>query len=77
MTPIVNGLESDFAGRAAVLQLDANEATTAQLQQQFGMRGHPTFVVLDENGRSVQTFSGPQTEVVLYEALTAVAASAN
>jgi len=77
MTPIVNGLESEFAGRAAVLQPDANIAENAKLQQQYGMRGHPTFVVLDENGRSVQTFIGPQTEEVLYKALTAVAAPAN
>ena len=77
MTPIVNGLESDFSGRAAVLQLDANVAENAQLQQQYGMRGHPTFVVLDEDGRSVQTFIGPQTDKVLREALTAVAAPVN
>ena len=77
MTPIVNGLESDFTDRATVLQLDANEADNAQLQQQYGLRGHPTFVVLDENDRAVQTFIGPQTESVLQEALMTVAASAN
>jgi thioredoxin-like negative regulator of GroEL len=77
MTPIVNGLESEFAGRVAVLQLDANEADNAQLQQKYGMRGHPTFVVLDEKGRAVQTFIGPQSEAVLQEALTAVIASEN
>ena len=76
MTPIVNGLESDFEGQASVLQLDANVADNAELQQQFGMRGHPTFVVLDANDRPAQTFIGPQTEEVLHEALTAVAASA-
>jgi thioredoxin-like negative regulator of GroEL len=77
MTPIVNGLENDFAGRAEVLHLDANEAGNASLQQQFGLRGHPTFVVLDENGQAVQTFIGPQTGTVLSEALAAVTASAN
>ena len=77
MKPIVNGLENDFAGRAAVLQLDANMEDNASLQQQYGMRGHPTFVVLDENGRALQTFIGPQTEGVLSEALSAVIGSAN
>ena len=62
MTPIVDGLESDFAGQARVLQLDANETENAQLQQQYGLRGHPTFVVLDGNGRVTQTFIGPQTK---------------
>jgi len=77
MTPIVNGLESDFEGRAAVLQLDADEVDNAQLQQQYGMRGHPTFVVLDEKSRAVQTFIGAQPEVVLREALTEVIAATN
>ena len=77
MTPIVDGLESEFAGRAIVLQLDANEGENERLQQQFGMRGHPTFVVLDENGRALQTFIGPQTETILHEALADAVASTN
>ena len=72
MTPIVDGLESDFSGQARVLQLNANETENAQLQQQYGLRGHPTFAVLDRNGRVVQRFIGPQAEEVLHEALTAV-----
>lgn len=77
MTPIVDGLEREFMDQAAVLQLDANEAENAQLQQQYGLRGHPTFVVLDGNGRTLQTFAGPQSEAVLHEALTAAVASSN
>ena len=77
MTPIVDGLENEFAGHATVLQLNADETENAQLQQQFGLRGHPTLVVLDGNSRPAQTFIGPQTEVVLHEALTIAAASAN
>ena len=75
MTPIVDGLESEFISQATVLQLDANEAENAQLQQQFGMRGHPSFVVLDGNSRPLQTFFGPQTEEVLREALIVAVAS--
>ncbi len=75
MSPIVDGLESEFSGQAEVLQLDADETENAQLQQQYGMRGHPTFAVLDRNGRVVQTFIGPQAEEVLREALTAVITS--
>ena len=75
MTPIVDGLESDFAGQVKVQQLDANETENAQLQQQYGLRGHPTFAVLDRNSRVVQTFIGPQAEEVLREAITAVIAA--
>jgi len=72
MMPIVNGLHDEFAGRATVLQLDANEPENGRLQQDLGLRGHPTFAVLDGDGRVTQTFVGPQTEQLLREALTAV-----
>ena len=77
MSPIVDGLKSEFAGQAMVLQLNANDVENAQLQQQYGMRGHPTFALLDQNGRVVQTFIGPQVEEVLQEAITSVIASTN
>jgi thioredoxin-like negative regulator of GroEL len=75
MTPIVDGLESEFKGQAMVYQLNADEGENALMQQQFGLRGHPTFVVLDGNGRALQTFIGPQTTAVLREALAAAVAS--
>ena len=77
MKPIVDGLEGEFAGRATVLQLNADEPGNARLLQEYGLRGHPTFVVLDDDGRAAQTFIGPQTTEVLREALTAVMKAAN
>jgi thioredoxin-like negative regulator of GroEL len=77
MEPIVDGLEKEFAGQITVARLDADEEENGQLQQQYGLRGHPTFAVLDRNGRVVQTFIGPQAEGVLHEALTAVIAVTN
>ena len=60
-----------------VYQLNADEGENALMQQQFGLRGHPTFVVLGGNGRVVQTFIGPQTAEILREALSAAVASDN
>ena len=77
MEPIVNGLENEFANDASVIQLNADETENARLQQQYGMRGHPTFAVLDMNGQLAQTLIGPQTTEVLREALTAVVEAAN
>ena len=77
MAPIVDGLEKEFAGQVTVSLLDADEEENGQLQKKYGLRGHPTFAVLDQNGRVVQTFIGPQGEEVLHEAITAVIASAN
>lgn len=68
----MHGLEKEFAGQAGVLQLDANESANARLLQQYGLRGHPTFAVLDGEGRVAQTFIGPQSGEALRAALTAV-----
>jgi thioredoxin-like negative regulator of GroEL len=73
MMPIVDGLASEFSGRAAVEKLDADQQENVQLQADYGVRGHPSFVFLDADGEAVQTFLGPQDEETLRQALTAVA----
>ena len=67
--PIVNGLSEEFEGRASVFQLNAAQSTNARLQADFGLRGHPSFVVLDEDGLVTNRFFGPQSENVLREAM--------
>lgn len=69
MMPIVDGLEQEFFGQVAVIRLDAALATNIDLQAQYGMRGHPTFVVLDNNGRVTARFVGPQTAETLRAAI--------
>ena len=69
MTPIVNGLADEFEGQVAVHQLNAAEPANIQLQSEYGLRGHPSFVVLDADGRSVQTFLGPQSEEALRQTM--------
>ncbi|GJM41651.1 MAG: hypothetical protein DHS20C20_19330 [Ardenticatenaceae bacterium] len=69
MTPIVNGLEEEFAGQLTVLQLNAAESENEQLMQDYGLRGHPSFAILGEDGRLAQTFFGPQTEENLRRAI--------
>lgn len=73
MTPIVDGLTEEFEGRVAVERLDASVPENVQLQAEYGVRGHPSFVVLSGEGRPVQTFLGPQPEETLREAMSAVA----
>ena len=55
MTPIVHGLEDEFEEQIAVIQLDAAQKANAELQNQYDLRGHPSFAVLDSNGRVVST----------------------
>ena len=69
MMPIVNGLEEEFTGQINVLRLNAAEKENEELMQSYGLRGHPSFVVLDENGRVSQTYFGPQEAEVLRKAI--------
>ena len=72
MMPIVDGLNEDFEGRVSVVQLDAAQPANAGLQVELGLRGHPSFAVLDSEGRVVQRFFGPQTAMVLRESMEAL-----
>jgi hypothetical protein len=72
MMPIVDGLEREFEGRLTVVRLDANVPANEQLQLTYGMRGHPTFLVLNETGDVSAQFIGRQTAETLREAMTAV-----
>lgn len=71
MTPIVNGLEDEFTGKVAVIRLNAAEPENVVLMQDYGLRGHPSFAVLDKDGRVTQIFFGPQGEEDLRIALKA------
>ena len=72
MMPIVDGLEDDFKGQVSVLQLNAGQATNARLQAQYGLRGHPSFAIIDKNGRIIERYFGPQSEKVLRDAVEIV-----
>jgi len=72
MIPIVDGLASEFEGRITVLQLDAGLPENEQLQASYGLRGHPTFLVLDQEGNVIAQFIGPQTTETLRIALAEV-----
>jgi thioredoxin-like negative regulator of GroEL len=74
MMPIVDVLEVEFEGRVPVLRLNANEDGNAQLQADFGLRGHPAFVVLDRNSRVVESYFGPQTAETFREAMSTLVA---
>jgi len=71
MTSIVNGLEAEFSGEVTVFRLNAAEPENVSLMQNYGLRGHPSFAVLDKDGRVTQIFFGPQSEEELRTALKA------
>lgn len=70
--PIVNGLEEEFAGEVAVIRLNAADRNNAALQSRYGLRGHPSFAVLDGGDEVVERFFGPQSAEVLRAAMDGV-----
>ena len=76
MMPIVDGLSEEFdgpEGPVSVIQLNAALSTNARLQADFGLTGHPSFVVLDSEGQVIQRLFGPQTEMILRRSIEAIA----
>jgi hypothetical protein len=72
MKPIVDGLEREFEDRLTVIRLNANVPANEQLQLSYGLRGHPTFLVLNETGDASAQFFGRQIAETLRDAMTAV-----
>lgn len=71
MEPIVDRLEAEFGAEFSVYRLNASEPDVLALQESYGQRGHPTFVVLDETGAVTAQFIGQQPIEALREALAA------
>lgn len=52
MSPIVDGLAQDYSDRIAFQRLNAQQEGE-QLFRQYGLRGHPAYVILDGKGQAV------------------------
>ena len=72
MKPIVNRLQEEFEGKVSVYQLNAAQEANVRLQNQWGLRGHPAFAILDEDGSVADKLFGPQTEVDLRRAMESI-----
>lgn len=56
--PMVDGLERDLGDRAQVIRLDVYTGLGQQMAARYGVRGVPTFVVLDGEGNVHQVSGG-------------------
>ena len=72
MFPIVDGVESQLSGKVNFYRFNVAELRVEELQQGYGLRGHPSFVVFDAQGKATRTLSGPQSADVLWTVLSAV-----
>ena len=56
----MNGLADEFEGEVAVVRLNADAPDVVWLQESYGGRGHPLFVLFYERGQVTGPFLGPQ-----------------
>ena len=68
----MDGIEAEFVGKATFVRLDVDQLENEDIQAGYGVRGHPSVVILDENGQVVDRFFGVETAVTLREALNDV-----
>ena len=65
MTPIVNGLEREFDTRMAFQRLDANTEEGQSILRTYGLRGHPSYVIVDTKGEKLWSGMGEMPESIL------------
>ena len=72
MEPIVNGLETEFEADVTFDRINASSGRGQAAMSAYSLRGHPSYVLLDEQGEEVWQFSGQTAEVQLRSQLTAL-----
>ena len=65
MRPIVNGLQTEFEDQIAFDAIDAATESGDIALDLYGLRGHPSYVIVDTAGEPLWSFSGQTTEVIL------------
>jgi len=58
MLPVVRELETEYAGRVQFEIVDYYNDANRPLRAQYGVRGHPSFVVLARDSRPSETLQG-------------------
>jgi mono/diheme cytochrome c family protein len=69
MTPIVDGLEAQYQNQITFERIEANSDAGPVIMRTYRVRGHPTLLFLDQNGREINRLVGPQPAATVAEAL--------
>jgi thioredoxin-like negative regulator of GroEL len=72
MAPVVDRLEAEFAGQAQVVRLNAAVPAEEALAKSYDLQNHPTFAVVDAQGRATLRLFGIQPIEQLRAGLQAV-----
>lgn len=67
MQPIVNGLETEFTGQIAFERRNAITEAGKATMDTYGLRAHPSFVIVAPNGQLLWSYTGPLSAEQLRE----------
>ncbi len=67
MVPVVDGLEAKYQDQVAFRRVDANSPTGKTAYQEYSLRGHPGFVLLSPDGKTLWSGVGEQPAGALEE----------
>lgn len=76
MTPIVNGLEAQYGNQINFERIEANSGDGPVIMRAYRVRGHPTLLFLDQDGREINRLVGPQPAETVIDALQHLLTSA-
>jgi len=77
MTPIVDGLEAAYQGRVTFQRIDADRGAGPTIIREYHILGHPTILIINQEGKEVNRLVGPQSAEDLDEILQQVLASSD
>ncbi len=77
MTPVVNGLQSQFEGQVAFTILNAAFGEGKDAFEAYKLPGHPSYVLLNPSGEVMWRAFGPQTDSSLESAIGDALATSN
>lgn len=69
MTPIVNGIRSDYRWKLNLVYASVEQQSGQDLARQYGIYGYPIFLFLDSEGNKVNVIRGAVPRVVLEKAI--------
>lgn len=73
MQPIVNGLERTYEDRVAFERRNAAEPAHQASLRAYGLRGHPSYVIVDAEGQVLWSTSGPLPAAALQQKIEQLA----
>ena len=69
MKPIVDGLEAQYGNQITFEWIEANTGEGPVIMRAYRVQGHPTLLLLDQNGREINRLLGPQSAETVGQAL--------